>query len=158
MFDLFGNGDLERWSWPISDDAWLAMDRNNNGFIDNGTELFGSSTDQPECDDDVPNGFVALAKLDQLTEGGNGDGFIDINDTVFSRLRLWQDRNHNGFSEPNELFTLPQLGIARIDLSYKKKKTADQYGNVFGFRARIWDSRGEQSGKWAYDVFLKKSE
>jgi hypothetical protein len=158
IFDFYANGQPDRWSWPSpeSGNAWLVLDRDGNGPIDNGRELFGSVTPQPPSD--APNGFRALAVFDRRDNGGNEDGFIDSNDAVFSLLRLWQDTNHNGISEPDELRTLAELGIARIDLVYQEKIRKDQFGNVFAFRARVWDVHGAQVGRWAWDVYLQKAE
>jgi hypothetical protein len=156
-FDMASNGVPARMSWTAvgSDDAWLVLDRNGDGVVNNGAELFGNATSQPTPPVGVnKNGFNALAEYDKAANGGNGDGVISDADVVFASLRLWQDVNHNGVSEPTELHTLQNLGLKILDLDYSQSKRTDEFGNKFRYRSKVKDTHGAQVGRWAWDVFL----
>ena len=151
LFDLDGDGSKEQIAWTEerSAAAWLALDRNGNGIIDNGSELFGNFSPQlPRAD---RNGFFALAVFDSPIQAGNGDGWIDSNDAIFGDLKLWRDANHDGVSQPDELIGLANAGVRRISLAFRLASRRDRAGNLFRYRAVIEGTRTP----WAYDVFLQ---
>jgi hypothetical protein len=104
-FDITGSGGASRTAFVNGGDAFLAWDRNGNGSIDNGRELFGDQWG-------ANNGFEELAKLDD-----NGDGVISAADKAWGQLLLFKD-NGNGRSERGELMGLADAGISELRLNY----------------------------------------
>jgi hypothetical protein len=153
---------IVRWNtkWrgpqPGSHNGWLVLDRNGNGIIDDFGELFGDQTPQPTpLAGQQRNGFAALSVYDTPEQGGNGDGWISKQDSIFDSLRVWVDENHDGISQPSELHTLDSLDIAAIRLKYDLSEATDSNGNVFRFRSTIRDSAGGEVGKVIFDVLLQ---
>lgn len=161
-FDLDADGIAERVAWTRagSDDAFLALDRNGNGRIDDGSELFGNRTPaywnqrNPPAD----NGFVALVFTEGPSYGpARADGVIDRQDAVYQRLLLWRDLNHNGVSEPKELELVSGSGLMGLSTDYKENRRRDPYGNEFRQRAVIfWQHGNSVITHHAYDVWLRK--
>jgi hypothetical protein len=131
------------------------LDRNGDGKITSLSEMFGNFTPQPNPPQgQQKNGFLALAVFDQPENGGNQDGWITAEDAVFAKLRVWQDDNHNGISEPEELHTLDAVGIKGISLSYSPSIWVDAFGNRFRYHGSILDAQGSRVDESIYDVFL----
>ena len=123
FFDHDVNNLSELSGWVGADDGLLVLDRNGNGQIDSGAELFGNNTilsDGQKAD----NGFAALADLDE-----NADGKIDAHDAAFADLRVWRDMNSDGVTDEGELFTLAELGIASLNTGYFSQTLTDKNGN-----------------------------
>jgi len=123
-FDHNANGFTERTAWVSSDDGLLVLDRNGDGTINNGREVFGDQTILKNGQR-AANGFQALADLD-----GNKDGIIDANDVAYSQLRVWQDINGNGVSEGGELKTLAEHGIESLNVTSAISNITDSQGNT----------------------------
>ncbi len=151
-FDLNADGNQEQIGWTsrLSDDGFLVLDRNGDGAIGDGTELFGGTTPQPPSEQ--RNGFLALAVFDAVSGGGNADGYIDGRDPIFVSLRVWIDRDHDGIAGPLELRSLTDAGIRGFSLRYHESRRRDEFGNYFRYRAKVSDSI--QRTRWVWDVFL----
>lgn len=103
VFDVDEDGFDERVGWVKAEDGMLARDLNSDGEITEQSELFGNPT---------TSGFTALSALDS-----NSDGKIDVNDTAFNTLLIWQDANQDGIGQAGELQTLTAVGIKSISLT-----------------------------------------
>jgi len=146
-FDInaIGHPQTVGWTARAADAAFLALDRNGNGRIDDGTELFGNVTPLPGGGR-AANGFDGLAQYD-----ANGDGVIDDADPIWNDLLLWVDENHNGISEPGELRHITDSTITAIELDHHWTGRRDQYGNHFGFEGRLHEGKQVRT---FYDVFF----
>lgn len=157
QFDINMDGLKDSLSWTSagSDDAWLAPDRNGDGQINDGGELFGNYTPRPGPPAGrQKNGFLALAEFDRPGGGGNGDRLIDGRDSVFSSLRLWQDADHDGLSQPEELHAPESLRVASFSLDYQEVRRRDRHGNEFRYQAPVSGADERTTRRLAYDVSL----
>ena len=108
LFDHDADGVKTATGWIHGDDGLLVLDRNGNGTIDSGLELFGDNT-LLAGGGIASDGFEAIAELDE-----NDDGKVDASDSAYASLRVWQDANGDGASQASELKTLSEAGIASI--------------------------------------------
>lgn len=146
-FDLASTGAPRRIPWPrTAGDVWLVLDRNGNGTIDDGREMFGNFTRLADGTP-APNGYVALAEWDT-----SGDGRLTAADMAFGQLRLWLDRVRNGVTDTGELIALGDAGIVELSLRYKESKRTDRWGNVFKYRSNVRFSSGDMRHAW--DVYF----
>jgi hypothetical protein len=164
MFDLNADGQLEKTAWTAADSrlAFLAIDRNGNGTIDNGSELFGNNTLSG-----VQNGFEALSEMNRQLKAGSAPlvPFISSDEPLFSKLLLWEDKNHDGISQFDELQPASDV-VSEIGLGYQTHKRKDGNGNLFKYRgfAHVRTAPGrnraiepkelEARRIWLYDVFF----
>lgn len=179
-FDMQGNGNLVKLSWPKagSGNAWLVYDRDGDGVIKDGTELFGNFTPHADWNDKPnPNGFSALGWYDLPAQGGNMDAMISKEDAIWKELRLWIDThcyktpNAPCQSLPSELHTLESKGINSLSLVVSASSKTDAIGNRYELSAPVnpvahdvkVDEHGNsccdlhmksKDGRLAYDVFL----
>jgi hypothetical protein len=158
LFDLDadGNAEITAWTSRTQADGFVVLDRNYNGRIDDGAELFGNAT--PLAGGQAaPNGYVALQELDTPAQGGNGDGWIGPEDTIFPSLGIWIDSNQNGISEPWELYSFEGAGVLRIATHPARTSWVDRNGNQFRFVSKAWirDPYGRRQKTLTADVFFR---
>ncbi|MBA3512303.1 calcium-binding protein [Sphingomonas sp.] len=142
MFDLDGDGVAERTGWVSPQDGLLVHDVNGNGAVDGVAELFGSAN---------VDGFDELKTLD-----ANNDGRIDANDATFAQLRVWRDLNSDGQSSPDELQTLAEAGIARLNLGFSQVDQ-DVSGNIVARTGTYVRTDGTARGLASVNFALEES-
>ena len=124
VFDHDGDGLKHGTGWANADDGLLVYDKNGNGIIDDGSELFGDNHRANEgtaSEIRFIDGFHALKHYDLLSyHTGFNDDVIDENDAIFADLQIWRDINQDGISQVNELFSLTELGITSISLDNQR--------------------------------------
>ena len=151
-FDLSsaGDGTAMRTDWPTSATPWLVLDRDGDGRIDSGRELFGSAT----LVAGVParDGFEALTALD-----ANHDGVLDAQDPAFGELAAWADTDGDRVSQPSELRSVTALGIESLSVSYAVTPRCDARGNCERERGSVtWhDAAGAAHTGAVVDVHLR---
>jgi hypothetical protein len=136
-FDVNADGfaDFVQWVKPGGNEAFLSLDRNRNGVVDNGSELFGVGT--PLFDGgNAPNGFVGLAQYDAPLLGGNDDGLISADDAIWPELSIWLDRNADGVSTPREMYRPAELGLTSFETIPKARRQRDAAGNSLPYWAK----------------------
>ncbi len=145
LFDIDAVGIKKSVGWVKADDGLLALDRDGNGTIDSGAELFGDATPlfdtQGNLVRQAADGFDALAQQDS-----NADGVVDNLDTNWSNLRVWQDANQDGISQATELKTLDELNITAIHLAKVENSVPLANGNVLADLGSYTRSDGTEGG------------
>jgi len=136
LFDLRAEGQQVRTGWVAPNDGLLAIDRNGDGLINDGSELFGSAF-QLGDGSRARDGFQALASLDS-----NGDGVLTAADEVFASLRVWVDANQDGVSQGAELRDLASLGISSIGVTAQAAAELD-HGNWIGLESSYATADGQ---------------
>ena len=153
LFDANGDSIKTGTAWAGADDGMLVWDRNANGLIDSGAELFGDETLLANGQK-AAHGFAALADLDKGTvvNGvtlGAGDGVFDAKDAQYAHLRVWRDVNQDGISQAAELKTLAETGVASITLG--STATSTNYGDAILARSGTFtraDGSAAQAGSF----------
>jgi hypothetical protein len=156
-FDVDADGlrDHVQWVRAGGDEGFLALDRNGNGVVDDGAELFGVGTPLIlQGNRNAPNGFVGLAQYDERQLGGNDDGYITPADAIWPQLRVWVDRNADGVSSYDEMHPLSEYGITALETIPKVRKYVDPAGNRIPFWA--WAIERAPPGRaLMVDVFFR---
>ena len=139
-FDMNADGLMDSTAWVDSDDGLLVFDRNGDGIINDGSELFGEHM-KLSNGETADNGFSALSHFDS-----NGDNVFDSNDQAYNQVKVWQDKNSDGISQADELLDLSELGLDSIDLEAQEVDENHDAG-VTGLRSEWTNDKGD-----SYDI------
>ncbi|MFK7824400.1 MAG: hypothetical protein AB8G05_09595 [Oligoflexales bacterium] len=154
-FDLDADGHLDRVGWiEGKQGGFLAIDLNQNGHVDDGSELFGEASLLPNGTR-AKNGYAALAQYDT-----NKDKHIDAKDKVFGKLFVWFDNNQDGISQKDEMQSLAEAKVTKISLKYKELHVDKQLnnGNLIKYQANFWGpEKCGETGCNSYDIFFGHS-
>jgi len=155
-FDILGqNADVahapRQISWFYSSSLAYIVLPNSNGQVLGIDQLFGDNTMGPDGKF-ASNGYEALAKYDS-----NGDGIISSEDAVFAKLKIWQDKNHDGKAIASELKSLKDAELAAIDLHYDAKfAEQDIYGNFINYKSVAKTTSGNY--RLVFDVWFQLNQ
>ena len=138
LFDHSNDGIRTATGWVDKDDGFLVYDRNGDGIVNNGSELFGDNTPLKNGER-AANGYQALAELDD-----NGDGKVDAADSAFAKLRVWRDLNQDGISQEGELLTLEEAKVKALNLANKNTDRDLGNGNTLAEEGSYTDSDGNE--------------
>ncbi len=140
-FDISGVGGCVSTDWPSARTPWLALDRDGNGVIEGGGELFGTGT-VLRSGVHAYDGFAALQELDS-----NGDGQLDQRDTRWTDLVLWSDYDEDRRSTLWEQQPLEAFGVESIALNYSTRGECDGRGNCGVERSSFRFRRGDRQSR-----------
>ena len=147
-FDINADGIPNRITWTARDSAmaFLAIDRNGDGVIDRGSELFGNWSTLASGAR-ASNGFDALRELDT-----NSDGLVNSLDRAWGGLLLWTDADHDGVSRPVELQRIDGSAVEAVATNYHWTGRRDPHGNFLGYEGLAHLDSGRRA---LYDVFFR---
>ncbi|ATD65499.1 hypothetical protein ACFPVS_09925 [Neisseria weixii] len=137
LFDHDKDGIRTSTGWVAADDGLLVIDRNSDGLINNGGELFGDSTVLKDGSN-AAHGYAALAESDT-----NSDGKVDAQDAGFDKLKVWRDLNQDGVSQEGELFALAEVGVQSLNAGYQDVNQRLGNGNTVAQKGSYTTAGGE---------------
>ncbi|MFT4925750.1 MAG: hypothetical protein ACI8WB_001845 [Phenylobacterium sp.] len=161
-FDILGSGEPVELQWVKAgeNDAFLAIDLDEDGVVTDGRELFGNGTRMKLEDDALAsNGFIALEQYDKPLLGGNDDGYISEQDEIWPSLSLWTDVNADGISTPDEMQSVADHGLTHLSTMAKVNNRYDRNGNRIPFWSWVINDNATDNKKYKmFDVFFRLAD